>query len=260
MVMGTSRESLKLSKPHQATANSNTTYTSKQALMSKRHIGEGFIAKNITFINSAGAGNGQAVAVKSSSMFSAFYQCRFKGYQDTLYVHSGIQFYRECEIFGTVDFIFGDARVVFQKCGMYVRLPGNTNVITAQGRGTSLDSGGISIHNCTIAATKEFNSHLGIKAYLGRPWGRFSKVVIMQSFLDDIIDPEGWLQWGNDTSSLYYGEYNNTGVGASLAKRVKWKGRKRMDLVQAKKFTVRNFIYGQKWLNPTKIPYSLDFM
>ncbi|CAK9145687.1 unnamed protein product [Ilex paraguariensis] len=226
--------------------------------------GNGFIAKYITFRNSAGPSNGQAVAMRSSFSLSAFYKCRFEGYQDILYVHRGVQFYRECEIFGTIDIIFGNAKVVFQNCSIFVHNPGqrHSNVITAQGRGTSDQITGISIHNCKIMPAKDFNSNLGIKTYLGRPWRKFSTVVIMKSFLSSIIDPEGWLKWNNDTSalsSLYYGEYHNKGPGSITVKRVRWEGvHKAMNIVEAENFTVRNFINGEAWIHPTGIPFSLD--
>ncbi|CAK9145707.1 unnamed protein product [Ilex paraguariensis] len=186
--------------------------------------GDGFIAKHITFRNSAGQTNGQAVAMKCSSSFSALYRCRFDAYQDTLYVQTGIQFYRECEVFGTIDIIFGDATVVFQNCGVYVYNPGkgHSNVITAQGRSSTKYVSGISLHNCTIKAANDLNP--GVRTYLGRPWRPFSTVVIMQSCLGDIVDPEGWHRWDNNTSTLatlYYGEYQNNGPGSNISKRVR---------------------------------------
>ncbi|KAJ6761198.1 PECTINESTERASE [Salix purpurea] len=98
--------------------------------------GEGFIARGITFRNTAGPQNHQAVALRSGSDLSVFYRCGFEGYQDTLYVHSQRQFYRECYIYGTVDFIFGNAAVVLQNCMIYARRPmaQQKNVVTAQGR------------------------------------------------------------------------------------------------------------------------------
>ncbi|MED6151767.1 hypothetical protein PIB30_085625, partial [Stylosanthes scabra] len=80
--------------------------------------GDRFIGRGITFKNTAGAINHQAVALRSGSDLSVFYQCSFEGYQDTLYVHAAKQFYRECDIYGTVDFIFGDATAVFQNCNI----------------------------------------------------------------------------------------------------------------------------------------------
>ncbi|KAJ6722728.1 PECTINESTERASE [Salix koriyanagi] len=86
-------------------------------------VGDNFIARDMTFRNTAGAKNHQAVALRSGSDLSVFYKCSFEGYQDTLYVHSQRQFYRECDIYGTVDFIFGNAAVVFQNCNIYARNP-----------------------------------------------------------------------------------------------------------------------------------------
>ncbi|KAL8533467.1 hypothetical protein ACS0TY_009745 [Phlomoides rotata] len=83
--------------------------------------GDDFIARGITFENTAGPYKHQAMVLRSGSDFSVFYKCGFKGYQDTLYVHSQCQFYCDCDIYGTVDFIFGDATTVFQNCNIYVR-------------------------------------------------------------------------------------------------------------------------------------------
>ncbi|VVA94324.1 unnamed protein product [Arabis nemorensis] len=84
--------------------------------------GNDFIAKGISFVNFAGPKKQQAVALRSSSNHSAFYRCAFEGYQDTLYVHYGQQFYRECDI-STIDFICGNAAVVLQNCSLFARKP-----------------------------------------------------------------------------------------------------------------------------------------
>ncbi|KAL6531229.1 hypothetical protein OROHE_014298 [Orobanche hederae] len=106
--------------------------------------GIGFIARGITFRNTAGPQRGQAVSLRSASDLSVFYACSFEGYQDTLYVHAQCQLYKSCYIYGTIDFIFGNAAVVFQNCIIYVRRPlvGQANVITAQGRGNPFQNTG----------------------------------------------------------------------------------------------------------------------
>ncbi|KAI6699436.1 hypothetical protein NL676_013760 [Syzygium grande] len=78
-----------------------------------------FVAVGITLRNTAGPHKGQAVAVTTGGDLSVFYRCSFEGYQDTLWTELNKQFYRECDVYGTIDFIFGDATVAFQNCNIY---------------------------------------------------------------------------------------------------------------------------------------------
>nr|QIR83168.1 pectin methylesterase 10 [Cunninghamia lanceolata] len=223
--------------------------------------GKGFIARDITFINNAGPENHQAVALRVGADYSAIYRCNFIGYQDTLYVHSLRQFYRECDIYGTVDFIFGNAAVVIQNSNIFPRRPmaNQKNTITAQSRKDPNQNTGISIHNCKVAAAKEL---IPVKSqfptYLGRPWKMYSRTVYMQTFLDDLIDPAGWLEWSGNFAlkTLYYGEYRNTGPGANLAGRVKWSGYRVITTAdEANQFTVASLISGSTWLPSTGISF-----
>ncbi|XP_058082543.1 pectinesterase-like [Magnolia sinica] len=223
-------------------------------------VGQGFVAIDITFRNTAGAIKHQAVAVRNGADLSAFYSCSFEGYQDTLYTHSLRQFYRECDIYGTIDFIFGNAAVVFQNCNLYARLPlaSQANVITAQGRTDPNQNTGTSIHNCRIMASSDLASSSGpTKTYLGRPWKQYSRTVYMQSFMDALIDPTGWQPWDHDfaLSTLYYAEYNNTGPGSGTSNRVDWLGYHVINGSDARNFTVSNFILGDSWLTLTGVPY-----
>ncbi|KAJ0981005.1 hypothetical protein J5N97_009260 [Dioscorea zingiberensis] len=224
--------------------------------------GERFIALNITFENTAGPEKHQAVAVRNSADLSSFYRCSFLGYQDTLYAHSLRQFYRDCDIYGTVDFIFGNAATVFQHCNLYARkpLPNQFNAITAQGRTHPNQTTGISIHNCTVRAAPDLEAGPAgsTKTFLGRPWKEYSRTVYMQSFIDQIVEPVGWMEWNGSfaLSTLYYGEYDNFGPGANTSQRVQWPGYNLMDAVQAMNFTVYNFTTGYDWLPSTSIPFS----
>nr|XP_016453644.1 PREDICTED: probable pectinesterase 56 [Nicotiana tabacum] len=96
--------------------------------------GQGFMAQDITFRNIAGAQMQQAVALRATAELCTLYRCKFDSFQDTLYAHFGKQFYRECTILGTIDFICGDAAAVFQNCLIEARmpLPGQYITITAQ--------------------------------------------------------------------------------------------------------------------------------
>lgn len=224
--------------------------------------GKGFIAKDMTFENTAGPQKHQAVAFRSGSDFSVFYGCSFKGYQDTLYVYSQRQFYRNCDIYGTVDFIFGDAVVVLQNCNILVRKPmnGQKNTVTAQGRKDPNENTAIVIHNSRVMAASDLRPvQSQFKTYLGRPWQKYSRTLFMKSTLDGLIDPSGWLPWSGNfaLSTLYYGEYMNIGSGASTRRRVNWPGYHVITKVtDAGKFTVRNFLAGDSWIPATGVPFD----
>ncbi|KAL5996250.1 hypothetical protein ACLOJK_026324 [Asimina triloba] len=226
--------------------------------------GDGFTAQDITFENSAGPSSEQAVALMCDADRSTFYRCSFRGYQDTLFARYQQQFYRECDVYGTVDFIFGDAVAVFQNCNLYARSPlyGQSNVFTAQGRAEATRGSGTVFQNCTITAAPELDKS-AVRSYLGRPWEKYSRTVVMQSFLDDLIDPKGWLEWNGAFAldTLFYAEYQNRGPGANTDNRVKWPGYKLLNSsVDAQPFTVRNFIQGDLWLPSTGVPFHLDLM
>ncbi|KAG2406562.1 Pectinesterase inhibitor 20 Pectin methylesterase [Vigna angularis] len=224
-------------------------------------VGQGFVGVNITFRNTAGPSKHQAVAVRNGADMSSFYSCSFEGYQDTLYTHSLRQFYRECDIYGTVDFIFGNAAVVLENCNMYPRLPliGQFNAITAQGRTDPNQNTGISIQNATIKAAQDLAPTVGtVETYLGRPWKEYSRTVYIQSFMDSLIAPAGWHEWNGSfaLSTLYYAEYDNTGPGSNTANRVNWSGFHVIDATDAVNFTVSSFLDGDDWVPRTSIPYQ----
>ncbi|KAL5812707.1 hypothetical protein ACOSQ3_027657 [Xanthoceras sorbifolium] len=236
-----------------------TTYNSATAGIDGFH----FIARDITFINTAGPLKGQAVALRSASDLSVFYRCAFQGYQDTLMVHSQRQFYRECYIYGTIDFIFGNAAVVFQNCNILVKRPlkGQANVITAQGRNDPYQNTAISIQNSRVMAAPDLKPVVrAFKTYLGRPWQQYSRTVVLKTYIDSLISPLGWSPWLETNfalDTLYYGEYKNYGPGSSTRRRVKWRGFHVINSpAVASQFTVGSLIAGRSWLPATGVPFS----
>uniref|UniRef100_A0A0E0DWT8 Pectinesterase catalytic domain-containing protein n=1 Tax=Oryza meridionalis TaxID=40149 RepID=A0A0E0DWT8_9ORYZ len=242
-------------------------------------VGDGMGATIITGHQSVGGGvsstsktgtvkNEQAVALLSNPDASALYRCGIRAYQDKLYAKSSRQFYRECRISGTVDFILGDAAAVFQRCDVAARLPlrGQQNTITAQPRATAASATGFSFQDCNLYADDDDLLRAGgVETYLGRPWQPipdsppFSRVVFMECTMSSVIDPKGWLPWEGrtDVSNVYYGEYNNTGDGADVSGRVKWTSfHVIQDASEAAKYTVENFIQGDKWIPGTGVYYK----
>ncbi|XP_077230035.1 pectinesterase-like [Tasmannia lanceolata] len=226
-------------------------------------VGDGFLARDISFQNTAGPSKHQAVALRVGSDLSAFYRCDMLAYQDTLYVHSLRQFYRDCLLAGTVDFIFGNAAAVFQECDIHARLPnsGQKNMLTAQGRDDPNQNTGIVIQKCRIGATSDLLPvQSSFPTYLGRPWKEYSRTVYMQSVISDVIRPEGWFPWDGNfaLNTLYYAEYQNTGAGSGTANRVNWKGYKVItSATEAQQFAAGTFIGGSNWLGSTGFPFSL---
>ncbi|CAO2141368.1 unnamed protein product [Urochloa humidicola] len=225
-------------------------------------VGQGFVAMNMTFRNTAGPAKHQAVALRSGADGSAFYGCSFEAFQDTLYTHSNRQFYRDCDVYGTVDYVFGNAGVLFQGCNFYSRLPmqGQSNTVTAQGRTESCQNTGTIIQGCTLLPAPELaaNTAFPTLTYLGRPWKNFSRTMVMESNLSGLVDPLGWMTWSGDLylDTLYYAECNNTGPGADTSRRVTWPGYHVLgDASDAGNFTVTS-LFGDDWTPQTGAPFT----
>ncbi|XP_073307798.1 pectinesterase-like [Primulina huaijiensis] len=229
-------------------------------------VGDGFILQDIGIKNTAGAAMNQAVALRLGADKSVINRCRLDAFQDTLYAHSQRQFYKQCYITGTVDFIFGNSAVVFQKCKLAARKPmaKQQNMVTAQGRTDPNQNTATSIQGCDIIASSDLEPvQSSFRTYLGRPWKEYSRTVVMQSNISSVIDPAGWAKWSGDFAldTLYYGEYQNEGAGAGTSKRVDWPGyhviTKSSD---AMKFTVKELIQGGDWLGSTGVSYTEGLM
>ncbi|KAI3746621.1 hypothetical protein L6452_09059 [Arctium lappa] len=195
----------------------------------------------------------QAVALRSRSDFSIFYQCNFAPYQDTLYIHHLRQFYRECDVYGTIDFVFGNAAVVFQRSNFYVSQPNpeQKNIFIALGKDDPNQNTGISILECKITTGSVLIANKSMfKSYLGRPWKLYSRNMIIRSYIIYLIDPAGYLEWDGDFAldTLDYGEYMNRGPRSNTSGGVTWSGyRVITNLTEASLFTAVNFIQGREW-------------
>jgi len=197
-------------------------------------FGEGFTAENITFENSAGP-VGQAVAVRIDGDKVAFRNCRFLGNQDTLYLHGDCsrQYYKNCYIEGTVDFIFGWSTAVFEECTIFCKDHG---YITAPSTLEETPFGFVFL-NCDITGNAQQASF-----YLGRPWRPYGKSAFVNCRLGNQIKPEGWNNWGDPEKekTAFFVEYNNSGPGANSDGRVSWAHQ--LNEEEAGKYTVLNIL------------------
>ncbi|XP_058098720.1 probable pectinesterase 53 [Magnolia sinica] len=204
-----------------------------------------FIAKNITFKNTAplppsGALGKQAVALRISADTAAFVGCKFHGAQDTLYDHKGRHYFKECYIEGSIDFIFGDGHSLYESCHLHA-ITNTYGALTAQKRESLLEETGFSFTNCKVTGSGAL--------YLGRAWGTFSRVVFAYTYMDKIITPKGWYNWGdrNREMTVFYGQYKCSGPGADYEGRVSWS--RELTPQEAKPFISLGFIDGHEWLD-----------
>lgn len=179
--------------------------------------GSGFTAKNITFENSAGP-VGQALAIYVKGDKAAFFNCRFLGFQDTIYTNGGgtREYYKDCYIEGTTDFIFGAATALFEDCNIFCKKGGA--YISAASTLDTTRYGYVFMHCHITGSAPDYSFSLG------RPWRPYAKVVYLYCDLGQVIKPEGWDNWHGTESdkTAYYAEFKNTGPGFQPDKRIAW--------------------------------------
>ena len=175
-----------------------------------------FYAENLTIQNASGP-VGQAVALHVEGNRCKFVNCNIIGNQDTLYAagQNSLQYYRDCYIEGTVDFIFGAATAFFEDCTLHCK---SNSYITAASTPNGKAFGYV-FYRCKITADSNVTS-----VYLGRPWRDYAKVAYIECEMGSHINPEGWKNWSGTErdQTAYYTEYGNTGPGANTKQRVEW--------------------------------------
>lgn len=214
-------------------ANGDTlnTWTSATAFI----YGNDFHAENLTFENNAGFSAGQAVAVRVEGNRSSFLHCRFIGNQDVLFLSgSGVkQYFRECYIEGTTDFIFGASTAVFKDCLIHSKK--NSHVTAASTN--SIIPFGFVFFNCKLTADSNVT-----KVSLGRPWAPTASVTYINCWLGSHIIPEGWNNWKNpaNEATARFSEYKSMGPGANPSQRVKWS--RQLNDEEVKRYSLKNIL------------------
>ncbi|CAI5493978.1 unnamed protein product [Closterium sp. Naga37s-1] len=173
--------------------------------------GSGFVAFGIKFENTAGPENHQAVAFRATVNQSALFDCAFDGSQDTLYVDAGRQYYKNCYIGGSQDFIFGDAAVVIDAPKIQLHPSPSFGTLTASGRAKDTPTG-IVIRDAVVSADSGTT-----KVYLGRPWKKCAFNVFINADLPAVIEKDGWLSW-NEGSCMFLAEAGSKGPGAASSR------------------------------------------
>jgi len=203
--------------------------------------GDGMIWENLTLANSAGP-VGQALALRVDGDRVIFRHCRFLGWQDTILVNRGRQYFSDCYIEGHVDFIFGAATSYFDHCHIHCLKDGYvTAASTPEGQPY-----GFVFADCQLTGAD------GVKTYLGRPWRNFAKTVFLRTAMSAVVRREGWHNWDKPAAekTTWYGEFASTGPGAGSTARVPWA--KVLNAEEAAAFSPVRVLAGSDGWNPAK--------
>jgi pectinesterase len=199
-----------------------------------------FTAENITFENSAGA-VGQALAIRVDGDRAVFHNCRFLGWQDTILLNRGRQYFENCYIAGHVDFIFGAAAAFFEKC--HIQCLGDGYITAAS---TPVDQPfGFVFSNCKITGDPP-----EARTYLGRPWRIYASTIFLNTEMSRGVRPEGWNDWKKPEThqTARYAEFNSAGPGGSPKQRVDWA--KQLTKTEAAAITPGKVLGGADGWNP----------
>ena len=190
-----------------------------------------FECENLTVVNDAMTHNnpgwyddfrdsarvGQAVALHVEGDRATFRNCRFLGFQDTVYTGNpdGREYFEDCYIEGTVDFIFGPATCWFERCHIHALRGG---YLTAASTPADHPYGYV-FHRCRVTAREGVTGE-----WLGRPWRAWAYTLWLGCELDLDLNPAGWHNWGNpeNEKTARYLEYGCTGRGADRSARARW--------------------------------------
>ena len=193
-----------------------------------------FTVENLTFENSAGP-VGQALAIRVEGDRVVFRNCRFLGWQDTILLNRGRQYFENCYIAGHVDFIFGAATAWFENCHIHIMRDG---YITAASTPPQQPFGFVFSH-CKITSESS-----AFRTYLGRPWRPYASTIFLNTEMSEVVRPEGWNNWNQPEreKTSRYAEFGSSGPGTKPNERVKWA--RQLSETEAKPITIDRVLAG----------------
>jgi pectin methylesterase-like acyl-CoA thioesterase len=208
--------------------------------------------EQMSLVNDAGSGKGQAVALHVIGDRAVFRNLRISGAQDTLFAASRYcygdygpcvtarQYFADCFIEGNTDFIFGDSKAVFERCELH-GVPTGQVMYTAQSRHTADQDSGYVFDHCRLTGEARKGN-----ISLGRSWRPYATVVFLHAQIDAPVIAEGWTEWlrfGVPTlPTAYYAEFESTGPGANPKGREKYSHQ--LTEEEARKWSAGEFLGG----------------
>ncbi|KAH8088261.1 pectin lyase fold/virulence factor [Filobasidium floriforme] len=196
-----------------------------------------FRVYNLDFANRATVGGrefmgqtGPSGAVSVSYTNASFYGCSFFSWQDTLYVgRNGSALFYGGEVRGETDYLYGFGTAWFENVTMANR--GNGGALTAWKGSTGIitdevNTYGVYQANGRIVRAEDAPEDLNLtrSCALGRPWNNASRAVYLNTYMSDIVLPQGFIEWSAKEPRIVPGltefvEVGSYGPGFQLEQR-----------------------------------------
>lgn len=163
----------------------------------------------------------RAAALAVDADYCEIIGCKMVSSQDTLYT-GGMMYFKDCEIYGNTDYIFGGDNVVFDSCDLvWYGYSGSRDGghITANKNGSETDAGYF-LTGCTVKRNPDSSMSFGAGTF-GRNWGGglLSKVFFYDTTIADGVDlPSTWSAMGGSVSEspLYAVNTHREGSASDL--------------------------------------------
>ncbi len=232
-----------------------------------------------------------AVALLLQGDQQAFQNCKFLGYQDTLYMKGGRAYFTNCVVSGDNDFMFANGTSVFKNSTINIDGDHSGGAMTAASTDKRQSNGFVFLNNTITGNSVRGNTVIdpfsaanasGPTAgsmYLGRPWGwqqvggDAGVVLVNNQFQTSAIKAAGWLAWnanetnaangkqgGNPGADSRYAEYGDTDASnapVDVSGRVTWSHQ--LTAGQAAAYTVAN-IFAPEGTGPNQYAwYGLGY-
>ena len=160
------------------------------------------------------------------------------------------QYYTDCYIEGHVDFIFGDAKAVFDHCEIHSIPHIAGGYLTAQSNSFPGEDAGYVFNHCRLTADKGAGN-----VYLGRPWRDYATVIYLNTWMGKHIVPAGWSEWKSAPQPRLpmatYAEFNSSGPGADVKAREPYA--KQLTGAEAAKYQTKTYLSGSDGWDPEAV-------
>lgn len=165
------------------------------------------------------------IAIYAEGEQNIYKNVRFLGHQDTQRTGGDRHYMKDCEIHGTIDFIYGSGNVFYDECYIYLEKRNkmmlesttwDTACVIAAGSHNITEVWGHVFNHCTIDGDPTNDNRYS----LGRPWHNCARAVYLNTVMKIKPFAFGWTSMGNPPT-LYaeYGSVDAQGNPIDLSQR-----------------------------------------